>query len=197
MGLKTTVKVGSITNLSDARYCAGMGVELLGFNGVEGKPDYINPIQFQELRGWFVGPKVVLEIYGIDNPEEYHTLLENYQPDMIELSCHELLKLRPKDIPLVLALQAEQYYDQPAVLRDFKSVIKILQVPASTDKSIIREISSHFMVLLDVETGVEPDVEFIRNTPRVGISLKGSAEEKAGYKSYDTLSAVLDRLDQD
>ena len=29
--LKTQVKVSSITNLSDARYCAGMGVDLLGF----------------------------------------------------------------------------------------------------------------------------------------------------------------------
>ena len=29
--LKTLVKVGEINNLSDARYSAGMGVELLGF----------------------------------------------------------------------------------------------------------------------------------------------------------------------
>ena len=29
MPLKTFVKVGNITNLSDARYCAGMGVDML------------------------------------------------------------------------------------------------------------------------------------------------------------------------
>ncbi len=31
MALKTIVKVGNITNLSDARYCAVMGVDMLGF----------------------------------------------------------------------------------------------------------------------------------------------------------------------
>ena len=30
--LKTLIKVSNINNLSDARYCAGMGVEMLGFS---------------------------------------------------------------------------------------------------------------------------------------------------------------------
>ena len=42
MSLQTFVKVGEITNLSDARYCAGMGVDLLGFNVVENTPGYVD-----------------------------------------------------------------------------------------------------------------------------------------------------------
>lgn len=32
MALKTFVKISGVNNLSDARYCAGMGVNQLGFN---------------------------------------------------------------------------------------------------------------------------------------------------------------------
>ncbi|MBL7845526.1 MAG: N-(5'-phosphoribosyl)anthranilate isomerase [Cyclobacteriaceae bacterium] len=197
MGLKTTVKVGSITNLSDARYCAGMGVDILGFNAVEGKPDYISPIQFEELRGWFVGPKVVIEIYGIDRVEAFETLLNNYQPDMIELSCHELLKLRPHEIPLILSIHPDQYLDQKAVLRDFKSSIQFLQLPATCDKKLLQEIAKQFQVLLEPVDGVEPDINFIKDNPGIGLALKGSVEEKAGYKSYDQLSVILEQLEQD
>ena len=59
MPLKTFVKVGSITNLSDARYCAGMMVDMLGFRSVEGQEGYIKPAQFQEIRGWISGPLVI------------------------------------------------------------------------------------------------------------------------------------------
>lgn len=197
MGLKTTVKVGSITNLSDARYCAGMGVDLLGFNVVEGTPDYISPIQVEELRGWFVGPKVVIEIYGIDKVEAYETLFNNYQPDMIELSCHELLKLRPRDIPIILSIVPDQYHDQAAVLRDFKSSIQFLQLPSDTDKKLLKEIVKQFQVLLTLSADAKPDIDFIKENAGIGFALKGSAEEKAGYKSYDQLTAVLEQLEED
>ena len=66
MPLKTFVKVGCITNLSDARYCAGMGVDMLGFRAVESQENYIKPSQFQEIRGWIAGPLVVAEVYGVE-----------------------------------------------------------------------------------------------------------------------------------
>ena len=197
MGLKTTVKVGSITNLSDARYCAGMGVDLLGFNAVEGSPDHISPIQFEELRGWFVGPKVVIEIYGVDQCDKYEELLNNYQPDMIELSCHELLKLRPKEIPMILAIQPDQFVTQAAVIRDFKSSIKFLQLPANTEKALLQKIALQFPVLVEPSVDVELNPDFFRQNPAIGLALKGSEEEKAGYKSYEQLSHVLEQLEQD
>jgi phosphoribosylanthranilate isomerase len=197
MGLKTTVKVGRITNLSDARYCAGMGVDLLGFNAVENRPDYISPIQFEELRGWFVGPKVVIEIYGIDKVQAYEALLNNYQPDMIELSCHELLKLRPRDLPLILSILPDQYHDQAAVLRDFKSSIQFLQLPANTDKKLLQEIVKNYQVLLSLAGDAEPDINFLKKNPGLGLALSGTTEEKAGYKSYDQLATVLEQLEED
>ncbi|MFT7424854.1 MAG: phosphoribosylanthranilate isomerase, partial [Algoriphagus sp.] len=36
MALRTFVKINGITNLTDARYCSGMYVDLLGFTFEEG-----------------------------------------------------------------------------------------------------------------------------------------------------------------
>jgi phosphoribosylanthranilate isomerase len=197
MGLRTTVKVGSITNLSDARYCAGMGVDILGFNAVEGEPDYIAPIPFQELRGWFVGPRVVAEMYGVTQPDKFEVLLHEYQPDMIELSVHELLKLRPKEIPLILSIDPDHITDQRAVLRDFQAQLKYLLIPATTDQMVVKDMASQYDVLLALEKGDKVDIEFLSQHPAIGLALKGTPEERAGYKSYDGLALVLEQLQED
>jgi hypothetical protein len=61
--LKTKVKVSSIENLSDARYCAGMGVEWLGF------PLAMPLEKFAEIRNWLAGVQIVGEASGL-KPEE-------------------------------------------------------------------------------------------------------------------------------
>ena len=52
MSLKTLVKVGGVTNLSDARYCAGMGVAILGFCPEPSRPDYVDLDKFKEITNW-------------------------------------------------------------------------------------------------------------------------------------------------
>src|ERR1044071_5737472 len=89
MPLKTVVKVGNITNLSDARYCSGMGVDMLGFRVLEGQPNYLSPKLFQEIRGWVTGPKIVAEIYGLTSPDQLQSIIENYAPDYFELNASE------------------------------------------------------------------------------------------------------------
>ena len=44
--LKTIVKVSEVNNLSDARYCAGMGVEYIGFS-----MDNVPFEKYKEMRG--------------------------------------------------------------------------------------------------------------------------------------------------
>ena len=69
MALKTMVKVGQITNLSNARYCAGMGVNMLGFVVDDGSEFFISPEQFREISGWVAGVEFVGEISGSQIPE--------------------------------------------------------------------------------------------------------------------------------
>ena len=76
--LKTLVKVSAITNLSDARYCAGMGVDLLGFP--LGK---ISIDQFTEIRNWLAGVQIVGE-FSTNDAAEIKAKVAEYKPDVLE-----------------------------------------------------------------------------------------------------------------
>lgn len=99
MPLKTVVKVGNISNLGQARYCSGMGVDMLGIRVINGHPQHMQPELFQEIRGWIVGPGIVAEIYGLSSADEIAAVMENYRPDYFELSEAEYLTWRA-GIPL-------------------------------------------------------------------------------------------------
>src|SRR5688572_3598128 len=126
MPLKTLVKVGSITNLSDARYCAGMGVEMLGFATIQGQKNYLSPIKFQEIRGWITGPLIVAEVYGIYSREALASILENYKPDLLEFGAAELALLAPLPLPFVLNVGdnviAQNLPAQPTYIRSTKVI---------------------------------------------------------------------------
>lgn len=87
MGLKTVVKVNSITDLATARYCAGMGVGMVGFCLDEHDDAFLGAKVAQEIAGWIAGVQIVGEI-------STHTSVEltNYPLSMLELNSSALLK---------------------------------------------------------------------------------------------------------
>ena len=61
MSLKCFVKVGSINNLSDARYCSGMNVDHVGFLMEENNINSIDITNLREISNWISGVKIVGE----------------------------------------------------------------------------------------------------------------------------------------
>jgi phosphoribosylanthranilate isomerase len=187
MPLKTLVKVGCITNLSDARYCAGMGVDMLGFRVIEGVENYISPKLYQEIRGWVSGPKVVAECYGISPDQNPATVIEHYAPDFIELTFQEYLQIRKAvKLPFIVYLAANE--------------LQNLEVPHENIAYwIVDEESS------DVKKAVYPVLlktitkagitEKLEHAGVKGLALNGSSEIRPGYKNYDDLADVLEMLD--
>ena len=182
MPLKTFVKVGCITNLSDARYCAGMGVDMLGFRAVEGQENYIKPSQFQEIRGWIAGPLVVAEVYGLKNPNALMAIVENFKPDYLEMGISELSQFSTLPLPLLLAAEESDALEnlpvQPAYL--------ISKNPFKTSIPQLVEVQS--------KGDLEPllDIDNVK-----GIALRGGAELKPGLKDYEAMSEILEFLDSD
>ena len=182
MPLKTFVKVGSITNLSDARYCAGMGVDMLGFRTVEGQENYIRPAQFQEIRGWINGPLVVAEVYGIRNPNELTEIVENYKPDYLEMSLAELGLFTSLPLPLILSVQEND-------------IIKSL--PKQPDFVITKSVfKTAFPLLLEIESKIGVK-SYLENQDVKGFVLKGTSEIKPGLKNYEVITDVLELLELD
>jgi len=180
MPLKTFVKVGSITNLSDARYCAGMGVDMLGFRAVQGQENYISPTQFQEIRGWITGPQVVAEVYGIQTSGEIAGILENYKPEYLEMGLTELALFSTLPLPFLLFLNDGE------LMNDF---------PIKPEYLMSRQIL-HTAYPLLIEIRSKSEAQKLLDNKRVnGFILHGTAELKPGLKDIELMAEVLELLE--
>ena len=181
MALKTLVKIGGITNLSDARYCAGMGVDMLGFDVIQGHPNYISPELFQQIRGWITGPLIVAEIAGFQSLEELRQILESYRPDMLQMGLAELAAIPSPPLPYILKLQEKQDISHLAIQPEY-----LLVGPLSPALPI--------PFLLEVSSTDEAKAALLNASVR-GIALNGGPELKAGLKDYSELADILELLE--
>ena len=191
MALKTLVKVGSITNLSDARYCAGMGVDFLGFRVIEGQTGAVPVRTFQEIRGWITGPQIVAEIYGLTTEVQLTRIIEETQPDYLEMSMAEY-KIIGHLISLPYILQVEDAEHIPV---DFSSRPAYILTGANIHATTSRFIPD-FELLVEVTSVNELDAAVSR-TGVSGIALYGGAEIRPGLKNYEELSGILEALEVD
>jgi len=194
MPLKTLVKVGNITNLSDARYCAGMGVEMLGFNVVEDTPHYISPASYQEIRGWLSGPLVVAELYAA-NAKTINNVLGDYHPDLFELSVHELGLITDTNTGLILSVDKNSL--DPQLLEQWKHRIRFLAVSqADYENNVVNHLKNDFDIL--VAANDSTNIAALTADSRVkGITLLGGQEIKPGLKDFDALASILELLETD
>jgi len=194
MALRTLVKVGQITNLSDARYCSGMGVDMLGFRVVAGQEHYVSPELFKEIRGWFSGPSIVAEAYGIQKGEDLPGIIRHYLPDFIELSLQDLLKIHSPSSTYILSTSYVEIIEQEDVLAPYRNQIAKIIIPATTEKKAIDELARSYQVMLQLDSTTS--IGALLNSPSInGIALRGSPEEKPGLKNYDSLSLILEQLE--
>lgn len=194
MALKTLVKVGKISNLSDARYCAGMSVDMLGFGVIAGQEHYVSPELFKEIRGWFTGPSVVAEAYGIDKHEDLTQIMQDYLPDFIEGSLNDLKKIHSAFVAYILATTFDELQAREEELGIYKNQIAFVLIPASTPVEQIEELSKQHKVLLQIDSE-NPDDTILHNAHIKGIALQGSVEDKPGLKNYDALADILEKLE--
>jgi len=184
MPLKTLVKIGGVTNLSDARYCAGMGVDMLGIRVIQGQASYLAPQQFQEIRGWISGPLIVAELYGITQREDLSSILENYKPDMLEMGLAELEIMSTLPLPYILNLGENDNVDHLTIQPDF-----ILC------RTLTNNLGS-VPLILAVES--QAQVNDALTNPRVkGVAMNGSPEVRPGLKDYNILAEILEQLEVD
>lgn len=198
MSLKTKVKVGSITNLSDARYCAGMGVDMLGFAISEVEGHGIGATKFKEITDWISGPEFILELpeWAVDD------MFKKYDVSLIELSASEISKLNSikSEQHFIIRIDLnnwKQYqYDLLTNIDKIKYVIVINSHSLNDTevKSIVAEIALDFSVLLGFEINVQRLEDYLR-WPIVGLALNGSEETSPGIKDYDHLSSILEKLE--
>lgn len=198
MALKTFVKISTVNNLSDARYCAGMGVNLIGFNLESSSSNFIPPDAYKQLTEWLSGVNYVGEFqnYTIEDIKE---TVANYSINFIELEDPAQLDIaKTLNLPVILKVSLEE-------ARSLKNDTKPDYLLISGDGSElsaeevqeIKSLSLQYNILLG--TGItDQNVEAVLEaTGAKGIALQGGDELRPGYKDYDELADILEALEID
>ena len=192
MPLKTLVKVGNISNLSDARYCSGMGVDILGFRVIESQANNMPHKLFQEIRGWISGPKIAAEIYGVQN-HDLSVIVSNYRPDYFEMSYAEFKENHKRiTLPAIVYLSKDEICNADL---DSESENIAYLVIDEDDSTLLKEYSLPYPVLLKVNSNHALD-EKLGTDGVAGLALNGSPELRPGYKDYSELATILESLDE-
>lgn len=192
MPLKTLVKVGNISNLSDARYCSGMGADMLGFRVIASEANTIPHKLFQEIRGWISGPKIVAELYGIQG-QDLAAIVSDYLPDYFEMSYPEFRQNRKQlTLPSIIYLSKEEI--TKADLGTESENIAYLLVDED-DLGLLAEFTLPYPILIKISShqGLE---ERLKNSAVSGIALDGTPELRPGFKSYEGLADILEALEE-
>jgi phosphoribosylanthranilate isomerase len=196
MSLKTFVKVGHISNLSDARYCAGMGVNLIGFN-FDGE-DSLSLETFREISGWLSGVEYVAEFSGT-NTEGMISLLKDSEIDYVQVSDPILISPLTHYKPVILTCDIHKLSSLPDTLDiDYLIIEGNESYPFTHNiRELINSLGRCHKILLS--TGIAPDnVETIQEELTIhGIAMKGSNEIRPGYKDYDELADILEILEEE
>ncbi|KAA0991554.1 hypothetical protein [Dyadobacter aurulentus] len=202
--LTRTVKISNVTNLSDARYCAGMGVEMLGFSIDEDSPNYISPKKFEDICSWLAGVTLVAETAD-SSAESILAKLQNYPVHAVQVEQPALLGYLKSELtlPLILRISVDLYEAD-----EIQSLLDRYGDAASNfllESDQNAELSPNWLETLSnlatehpllIGFGLNSDLALHNLPENVGIALRGSEEIRPGYKDFGSMMDILEALEE-
>jgi len=186
--LRTRVKVGNVTHLSDARYCAGMGVDFLGFP--VGASGGLSPEQVKEIGGWISGPEFFLEPDRELAAEE----LNRYGLSTIQVKAHQLITAaRLANCSFIVTLEPQQWHEVKNTLAHLRVLFVELTFSKALPPALLEEIKTSYPVYILVEN--KEQLAIASDWPVDGFSFTGSGEIKTGLKDFSVLASMLESLE--
>lgn len=189
MELKTFVKINSVTNLSDARYCASMGVNQIGFCLNSGRENYITPETLKEITQWISGVEIVSEI---DNYEE--SLLT----EVVEISSLDSIEYF-NNVKLIVRLNINEAEVNIQQLKQLLNLDYLLLVSDNEKEDLqidrINQLSKQVPLVLGYGFNAHTINTLLEKVDIKGIALTGSDEIRPGFKDYDQLADVLEAIE--
>ena len=193
--LSTKVKVSSIENLSDARYCAGMGVEWLGFSMTDIPVD-----KFNEIRNWLSGIQIVGEAFNCSE-DQIFVLFEAYKPDVLEIdSSINLEKIKLLNCSKILRVNLDSD-NLPALFAAARPYVDYFLLVGDAESSLLGfenqvEIwSAQYPIILGLSIPEADLEEWVEQSSIQGIGLIAGKEERLGYRDFTDLMTILEKLE--
>ncbi len=203
MTLKTFVKIGNITNLSDARYCAGMGVNILGFPLDPSSEDSISHENFKEITEWVSGVDLAGE-FGNTSLEEIKYCIVSCDLQVIETTNIDLVEpvvALGKTVVFKIIIENEEEIaalkSRLSYLDELVKYVLISCEDTSLHPSLddfIRYYNGNVKMLKGYGID-EADFDDLAKFP--GIEIQGSPEERPGFKDYGRVMDILEELEEE
>ncbi|MEZ5040652.1 MAG: N-(5'-phosphoribosyl)anthranilate isomerase [Saprospiraceae bacterium] len=214
--LKTKVKANSITNLTDARYFAAWEVEWLGFNLNQGAADYIEPTLLKAIKEWVDGVKFVGE-FDLSSADEVNEIIQTLGLDAAQLGMFTPLATF-QQLEYATTLFKEIVIEKETTLAAIKTHIEafapyVKAFVLNFDKNNISwsDAQSHnhldvaqlttlcqaFPIIFSLTMPPSTLIDFLAEVQPFGWSVKGGAEEKVGFKSFDELDDFFEVLEEE
>jgi phosphoribosylanthranilate isomerase len=187
MALKTLVKVSGINNLSNARYCAGMGVEMLGFD-----MDSMPIEQFNEIKNWVAGVKIVGETKN-KNIAEVLEKIEKFKPDIIEINDVDLAAelYKSSDIQIIFnenSVKSNLKYPENIVFIHFENINQSQIDNYFEDLGLPKLIISEKNIS---QNSLKIDLN------KIGLAIDADNEIRPGFSNFDNTMELLESLEID
>ena len=198
MNFITKLKLGNITNLSDARFAAAVGIDYLGSCFDPSSENYIAPIKAKEIIDWTTGVHIVAE-FGEQSPDEIRDISELLNVDGIELNnrmlpdeCATLEKglIKKTDV---------SSFDEEGLKTELGAYAASCDVfhlyaskPVQLNESLMQELCRSYKIIWGFEFTSATVMQIIDTYKPYALHVSGGVEEKAGIKDFDELNDLLD-----
>ncbi|WP_439882825.1 hypothetical protein ACSX1A_06585 [Pontibacter sp. MBLB2868] len=206
MSLRTSVIVNGINNLSDARYCAGMGVDIIGFNLKLDDKDRVQPEKLKEITGWLSGVQLAGE-FERAKPEIINDMAEEFGLDFIQLDTPYLIdEIEEISRPVIqkIFINKDTVESELLEMMELYSTVVHSFIVYSDDFNTIDDTNTKFLAALakeySVYIGFGLDKSNINTTLQqikpAGIGLQGGHEIKPGLKDFDELQEIFEEIEE-
>lgn len=197
----THIKLGGITNLSDARYAASAGVHYIGFCFDPASSHYLPPIKAKEMMDWISGGYLVAE-FGRQSLQEIKDLCELLQVNVIEVENNLLPdELKELDKAVIKKINADDFpWDNLMIeINAYNPVVDAFHLysshtglPYPTEK--LKTLCNDYKIIWGAPLTTDYIREVVESIHPYAINLHGGDEEKPGIRDFDELGEVLDLL---
>ena len=195
------IKLGNITNLSDARFAAAAGIEYMGFCFDTHNINYIPPVKAKQIIDWTSGCFVVAE-FGNQAINEIMAITEMLNIDIVEINNNLLpTDLVEIDKPIIKKLDISLLNKETltAELASFSAKVDAFHLFASNENISIsteqlKEICANNKIIWGLNTTSKTIKSITETYHPYALNITGSDEEKTGVKDFDELNNVLEEL---
>lgn len=208
------IKASQITNLTDARYFAAREVHWMSFDFREKSSNFIDPIKARAIFEWVEVPTIIGEFDNI-SADEIRFYTEGWGLKAIQVSFFTPLEtvkalqgfsiikeiwieeFTNSDVLRKTILEFLEYVD--AFQLNFEhgdiSFADIQEGRAMISLEELKAICLDYPIILDISFSLQ-DINAIKMLNLAGLSMKGSAEERVGVKTFDELDDIFDTIEE-